>query len=154
MSDLNSVQLYGRVVRDAELRKSQNNLSYALFSIATNYSKKNANGEWEQKADFFPLSIYGNYAESMAPKLIKGQKIIIEGSLHQNKWEKDGVKHSNTIISVRNILLIFDKKKNEDNIPVESSSKAEEIKGLEFTEDQLADMYAEETEKLGEEGIF
>ena len=45
-------------------------------------------------------------------------------------------------------------KKNEENIPAESSSKAEEIEGLEFTEDQLADMYAEETEKLGEEGIF
>lgn len=142
MTDLNKVFLYGHVVRDAELKKTSTNLSVASFSIASNYSVKKADGTYENKADFFPLAIYGTFAEKMLPKLLKGQKILIEGCLRQNKWEKDGVKHNDTRISVLKIQIIYDSKKSDaDSI---SAPAAEENTSYELTEEQLAEMYSDE----------
>ncbi|MCR5252573.1 MAG: single-stranded DNA-binding protein [Treponema sp.] len=147
MSDLNDVKLFGRVVRDAELRHSGDNHSFALFSIAVNRSIKNANGEWESKADFFSMAIYDNYAEKMSQKLKKGQKVIIQGFLKQNHWEKDGEKRSEIGIGVKSIQLIFDSKKN-DNQTLEETAPQEEIENTsyQFTEEQQAEMYVTESE--------
>lgn len=148
MTEMNDVKLFGRVVKDAELKKTSNNLSVVVFSIATNHSIKKDDGNWENKADFFPLAIYGQYAEDKVGKLIKGQKVIIEGYLKQNKWEKDGVKHSETIIGVSKIQFIYDSKKFEE-VPEKEVSEA-----VEFTEEQLAEMYTSESERLSGEPIF
>ena len=72
MSELNKVQLFGRVVKDAELKKAGNNVSVAQFSVANNHSYKNKeNGEWVNEVDFFPIAIYGAYAEKRGlPKIL------------------------------------------------------------------------------------
>ena len=59
--------------------------------------------------------IFGNYAEKMHKYLVKGQKVIVEGFLRQDKWEKEGVKKSAISIGVNNIHLIFDSKKQNDS---------------------------------------
>lgn len=116
MSDLNDVKLYGRVVKDAELSSSETTGTKILkFSVATNKSKKKADGTWEDVVYFFPLTIFGNYAEKMHKYLVKGQKVIVEGFLRQDKWEKEGVKKSAISIGVNNIHLIFDSKKQNDS---------------------------------------
>lgn len=149
MSELNKVQLFGRVVKDAELKKAGNNVSVAQFSVANNHSYKNKeNGEWVNEVDFFPIAIYGAYAEKKVEDLKKGQKIIVEGSLRQNKWEKDGVKHNDTVIRVSSIQIIYDSKKSE---PIPATT-AEEAAPVEFTEEQLAEMYTSESERLGGTG--
>lgn len=160
MSELNDVNLFGRVVKDAELKKAANNLSVVVFSIANNHSIKTADGKWESKADYFPLAIYGTYAEKMVSKLVKGQKVIVHAYLKQNKWEKDGVKHSETGIGVHNIQLIFDSKKDSEATTKESSvtyPDAEDESNPMFTEEQLAEMYTSESERISgnsEEDIF
>ncbi len=142
MSDLNDVKLYGRVVKNAELKKTANNKTVAVFSVAYNYGIKKEDGSWDNKADFFPLAIYGDYAERLLPKLVKGQKVIIEGYLKQNKWEKNNIKHSETAIGVRKIQVIMDSKKEPD------SSNVEENETFEFTEEQLAEMYNTDSERI------
>ena len=160
MSELNDVKLFGRVVKDAELKKTANNLSVVIFSIANNHSIKTADGKWESKPDFFPLAIYGTFAENMVSKLVKGQKVIVNAYLKQNKWEKDGIKHSETGIGVRNIQLIFDSKKDSEATTEESSvtyPAAEDESNPMFTEEQLAEMYTSESERISgnsEEDIF
>ena len=145
MKELNSVYLFGRVVKDAELKKTKNNESVVPFSIACKHSFKKDN-EWVNQADFFSLAIYGEYAEKKVADLKKGQKVIIEGCLRQNKWEKDGIKHNDIIIRVLNIQLIFDSAKADQSLPPEENASAE------FTEEQLAEMYASEKEILSNSG--
>ena len=146
MSDLNDLHLFGRIVRDAELRHSEKNKSFALFSIAVNHSIKNEKDEWINEADFFTMAIYDSYAEKMALKLKKGQKVIISGFLKQNHWEKDGEKRSEIGIGVKGIQLIYDSKKND--IQADSAPTQEEIESASytFTEEQQAEMYASENE--------
>ena len=104
MADANYLILEGRLVKDAEL-SDKNRTKISRFSIATNGFRKGADGGYEDKVDFFPLAIFGTYAEKMTPFLTKERKITILGSVSQDTYEKDGTKHSSTVIKVREINL-------------------------------------------------
>ena len=119
--ELNDVKLFGRVVRDAEMKVLPDGMKIATFSIATNRSYKDEKGEFVQVGNFFPLSVYNQYAEKVLPYLTKGRKVIIDGYLKQDRWEKDGVKKSATAIGVRNIQLIFDAKEQAEKSDEQTS---------------------------------
>ncbi len=111
MSDLNSLAIQGRIVRDATFKILEGERKVANFSIASNRMKRNKRGEYEQEAYFFPVSMFVS-SDSFAQFLRKGQRVIIEGFLRQDRWEKDGQKRSANNITVRKLHLIFDPKKN------------------------------------------
>lgn len=144
MSDLNSLQLCGRVVRDSEIRTTAGGTKVLGFSVAVNRSRKDGNGNYVDTGNFFPLALFGDYAEKMQPYLKKGQRIIVEGFLFQNKWTtEDGKTRSSTEIGVNRLHLIFDSKK-----PKDESSKAEAAanpQDFEPTEKQMQEIYSQET---------
>lgn len=113
--ELNDVKLFGRIVRNAEMKISDNGLKIVRFTIATNRARKNEQGQYENIGHFFPLAIYGTYAEKMQPLLTKGRKVIISGFLKQDRWEQDGKKKSSISIGVNGIQLIFDRKSETAN---------------------------------------
>jgi|GEM_PF-471273 len=161
MSDLNTVQLFGRVAKDAELKKTESGLSVAVFSIATNRTVKNSDGTFSKRGEFYPLAIYGEYAEKTFVYLKKRQKLIVEGYLRQNRWEKDGTKHISTTIGVRTLHLIWDSKKagtseNQASPKGDISSGTEnfDTDSFDLTEEELSEMYADENEAPAEEAIF
>lgn len=147
MSDLNTVNIMGRVVRDAEMRQTVGGTKVAVFSIATNITCKDGNGGFAQKGHFFPLAIYGSYAEKMLPNLRKGQRLIVEGYLKQNRWTAgDGKSRSATEIGVRQIHLIFDAKKtdSEKSESATESGAVTEEQPFEPTKEQMQEMIESE----------
>jgi single-strand DNA-binding protein len=112
MSDLNKVILIGRLVRDAEGKTTNSGLYVATFSIATRNVKRNADGDFEEAPHFFNFALYGKRAEALAPYLLKGQQVAIDGYLEQNRWEKDGKKQSAVRTVIRNIQLLGSKPKD------------------------------------------
>lgn len=140
MAEMNHIFLFGRVVKDAELKKTASGLSVAVFSIANNRSVKKSDGTYESKGNFFPLAVYGGYAEKILRFLKKGQKLNIEGFLKQDKWEKDGAKRSATSIGIRSIQFIFDPK--TPNAPEQDTFVTEEDipddESFEMSEEQMA----------------
>ncbi len=148
MSDLNDVKIFGRIVRDAMMKETATGIKILEFSIANNQTYKDEKGEYVQTAHFFPLAIYGTYAEKMLPHLKRGQRVIIEGWLKQNRWiNSDGKSRSVTAIGVRKIHIVWDSKKNENSEQTaiaeaqQVSNVNEEFQTLDFSEQQLADMY-------------
>lgn len=140
MSDLNDVKIFGRVVRDAMMKETSTGTKICEFSIANNQTYKDEKGEYAQIAHFFPLTIYGTYAEKMLPHLKKGQRVIIEGWLKQNRWvNSDGKSRSTTAIGVRKIHIIWDSKKNGAE-----NTFGEEQESLEFSEQQMSEMFESE----------
>lgn len=115
MSDLNKVTVQGRIVRNAEFTTTESGIKMARFAIATNRYRKNPDGTPGEEAFFFPIVIFGKYAETLEAYLFKGQQMIVDGYLRQNRWEKDGEKHSEIAIGVKEIHLIFSGKKDEQN---------------------------------------
>ena len=75
---LNKVILTGRLVADAELRYTPSNKAVATARIACPRDFKNQNGERE--SDFFPLVIWGKYAESFSNWIKKGYLVTVGGT--------------------------------------------------------------------------
>lgn len=105
MTDLNEVILIGRLTKDAETGYIANGTAKANVSIAVNRSIKKGDS-WEDETSFFDVVIWGKTAENLQPYLLKGKQIVIKGSLRQDRWEKDGQKHSRISINAENVYLM------------------------------------------------
>lgn len=96
MTDLNSVNLGGRITKDAIFEKTKENLSMVRVSMAVNRStKKKDSEEYFDKPVFVDFTIFGNYAESMFKYFIKGTYITVQGHLDMDSWTStDGTKNT------------------------------------------------------------
>lgn len=130
MSDFNKCFVMGRLVRNTETKTTADGLFIAHFSIATNQAKKNQDGTWDKVAHFINFSLYGNRANALAPYLIQGQQVAIEGHIIQRRWEKDGKKFSRLEIAVDDIKLIGRPSSKSSEVP-----SGEDFAEIEFTED-------------------
>ena len=84
---INKVMISGNTTRDAELRATSTGNSVLTFGVAVNDRRRNANGEWEDYANFVDCQLFGRRAEALAQYLTKGTKVAIEGRLHYSSWE-------------------------------------------------------------------
>ena len=85
---MNKVFLMGRLTRDPEIRYGNDNKPVARYSIAVDRRYKDQNGNYP--TDFFNLTSFGNTASFVEKYLRKGTKIVVEGELRNNNYEKDG----------------------------------------------------------------
>ncbi len=103
--DMNVVAIVGRLVRESEIRYSQNGGAVCRFSIAVN-RRKRVGDRWEDEANFFDCIYFGKAAESVNQYLTKGRQVSIVGELHQSRWEQDGQTRSRVEIYVSNLTLL------------------------------------------------
>jgi len=106
--EINNLVLIGRLTRDAELKMTNSGLAILHFSLAVNRSQK-VGDKWEKVADFFDVTTFGKQGEAVAQYMTKGTQVAIEGELRQDRWEKDGQKHSKVAIVADNIQLLGSK---------------------------------------------
>lgn len=104
MADVNTVVLVGNLTRDIEVRYSNNGVAIGKSSIAINRRRKNGD-QWIDEASFFDFTILGKSAEGLRPYLVRGKQVAIQGSLVQDRWEKDGQKFSRVYVLAENIQL-------------------------------------------------
>jgi len=117
---LNRTQLIGNVTVQPELKTTPQGQFVTSFSVATNRSYKNKDGEIIDQAEFHSVVAWGKLAE-IATKLIKkGTKVFVEGRLAARQWEdKDAVKRQKTEIICENLILLNPKPKvgHQDDAP-------------------------------------
>lgn len=101
--DLNSVQLTGRLGRDAELKQTQGGESFAVFALAVSGFKKD-------ETNWFEVTLWGKSATSIHPYLVKGKSVAVQGRLKNESWEKDGVKRTATKIVASQVYLLAGEK--------------------------------------------
>ena len=86
---MSSTTLYGRVVRDIELRYTQSNMAVARFSIAVNRKYRND----DKKADFFNVTAFGKRAETLSQYFRQGSRIVVYCHPQQEQYTRqDGTK--------------------------------------------------------------
>lgn len=114
-SDINSVILVGRLTRDAEVTYLQGSgTPVGKLAIAVNRSKKDGD-QWVSEASFFDVTLFGKQADALKRYLTKGKQIAVQGSLRQNRWEKDGQKFNKIDIIADDIQLLGGRSDNSDN---------------------------------------
>lgn len=83
---INKVILTGRLVRDPELRYSENGVAFTIFTLAVerNYTNK----EGERDTDFIDILVWRKQAENCSEYLSKGSQVAVEGRLQIRKTKK------------------------------------------------------------------
>ncbi len=103
---LNKIMLIGNLGRDAETRFSTSNVSVTSFSMATTYSYKGKDGNWQNETTWHNIVSF-NLSDYFKENLKKGRKFYVEGRLTKREYtDKEGIKrYSTDIISERLIPL-------------------------------------------------
>lgn len=95
---LNKVVLMGRLTKDPELKYTKSNTPTVNFSIAVDRAYQSRSGA-ERQADFINVVAWQKTAEFICQWFVKGQMIIVLGSLQSNSW-KDKNGNNRTSINV------------------------------------------------------
>jgi single-strand DNA-binding protein len=74
-----------------------------VLGLAVNASRKNAQGEWEDKPNFFDVNVWGPQGVNCAKFLSKGSSIVLDGRLEWQSWEKDGKKQSKVLVVAQQV---------------------------------------------------
>jgi single-strand DNA-binding protein len=108
MNNLNNcVRLTGRLGAAPELRTTGNEKKVAKLSLATNYYKKNAQGETIKETHWHQLILWNRQAEIAEKYLDKGSQIAVEGRLATRFYtDKEGTKHYVTEVIVNELMLL------------------------------------------------
>lgn len=92
---LNKVILIGRLGRDPENRHMPNGDAVCNFSIATDESWKDKNGQRQTRTEWHAITMYRKLAEIAAQYLKKGSQVYIEGRIQSRKYTgKDGIERT------------------------------------------------------------
>jgi single-strand DNA-binding protein len=67
------------------MRYMPNGQAVTNFSVATDRTYKNANGEQGRLTTWFRVSVWGKQSESCTQYLYKGSMVLIEGTLNPDK---------------------------------------------------------------------
>ncbi|MDC6361776.1 MULTISPECIES: single-stranded DNA-binding protein [Flavobacteriaceae] len=103
----NKVQLIGNLGNDPEIITMENGNKLAKFSVATNESYKNGDGEKVTDTQWHNIVAWGKMAEIAESYLVKGKEVIIEGKLMSRAYEtKEGEKRYVTEIKCNELLMI------------------------------------------------
>jgi single-strand DNA-binding protein len=91
-SNINVVVITGNLTKDPELRSTGGGTPVCELRVAVNSRRKNGQtGEWEDKPNFFDVTVWGAQGENCANYLSKGRPVAVEGRLDWREWEaKDG----------------------------------------------------------------
>jgi single-strand DNA-binding protein len=87
---LNRLTLIGFIGADAETKTGNTGAKFAAFSVATQRSWKNTNGDWESRTEWHRCLAFGKLGE-FAATLKKGAHVQVEGELRSRECDKDGV---------------------------------------------------------------
>jgi len=154
---VNKVVLVGHLGGDPETRYAASGTAFAKFNLATNESKRGADGENQDKTEWHRIIMFGKSAELAGELLKKGQLVYLEGRIQTRNWEdRDGVKRYTTeIISYMFTMLgrkidyterqdyvldsdvdaIFDDDDDEKDAPSIDSNNKDNLPSLDEEED-------------------
>ena len=103
----NKVQLIGHLGNDPEIVTLENGSKLAKFSLATNETYKNTEGEKVTDTQWHNIVAWGKIAEIAENYLSKGKEIMVEGKLMSRSYEtKDGEKRYITEVKCNELLML------------------------------------------------
>lgn len=92
---LNKVTLIGRLGQEPTMRYMPNGDAVCNFSVATDESWKDANGQKQTRTEWHNITMYRKLAEIAGQYLHKGSLVYLEGKIQSRKYTgKDGIERT------------------------------------------------------------
>ena len=97
---INKVTLIGRLGKDPEKKTLPSGAAFVRFTMATNESYKDKDGEWKESTEWHNIIMWRDLADRAEKQLKKGSLVFLEGKITYQKYEdKDGKQITFTEIS-------------------------------------------------------
>jgi len=104
---VNKVILVGRLGRDPETRYTSGGQAVCNFSIATDESYKDRNGERQKRTEWHKIVVWGRQAEIAQQYLKKGSLVYLEGRIQTREWtDREGQKRTSFDIVANNFRML------------------------------------------------
>ncbi len=104
---VNKVILVGRLGKDPEVKYTPSGAPVAKFTLATDESFKDRNGEQQKKTEWHNIVAWNKLAEICGEYLTKGKLVYIEGSIRSHQYEdSQGNKKTAYEIVARNMQML------------------------------------------------
>jgi len=105
---LNKAMLIGNLGKDPELRYTPSGVAVATFSVATNESWKDQDGNLQERTEWHNIVAWRKLAEICGEYLKKGKKVFIEGRIQTRSYDdkNTGAKKYITEIVADNLIML------------------------------------------------
>ena len=105
---LNKVMLIGNLGKDPEVRYTASSVPVATFSMATNESWQDQDGNTQERTEWHNIVTWRKLAEICHQYLRKGSKIYIEGRIQTRSYDdkNTGAKKYITEIVADNLIML------------------------------------------------
>jgi len=101
----NNVQLIGRLGNDPIIKTFESGKKMASFSLATNESYHNSEGEKIEETQWHHVIAWGKKTENIEKYLSKGNEVTVNGKLVYRSYEKEGERRYSTEIVLSEMLM-------------------------------------------------
>jgi single-strand DNA-binding protein len=109
----NRVQLIGNLGQDPEIKTLESGKKVAHFTMATNDSYKNSDGQKIDETTWHNIVAWNGLAERASKFLKKGNEVAVEGRIVYRTYDdKKGATKNVTDIVLNNLLLLRSAKGN------------------------------------------
>ena len=109
---LNQLVLVGRLVRQPELKESENKKKYTYITLAVPRSFKNANGEYD--TDFIDCILWDNVATNTVEYCKKGDIVGVRGRIQSRVIEEENDDKKSVIDIICEKVTFLSSKKDVD----------------------------------------
>jgi single-strand DNA-binding protein len=107
MSAVNKVILLGNLGKDPEVRHLENDRMRASFTLATNETYRNKDGEKVTATEWHNVVLWASLAKIAEQYLTKGKQVYIEGKLVTRSYtDKSGQARYTTEVVGRSLVLL------------------------------------------------
>src|SRR5207244_8528227 len=114
---VNKVILIGNLGKDPEVKFTPNGTAVAKFSLATNESFKDKNGQWQERTEWHNVVAWQRLAEIVG-EYVKGSRLYVEGKLQTSTWgdRQNGGKRYRTEIVARDIVVLGSREDGQERV--------------------------------------
>jgi len=102
---VNKAILLGRLGGDAETRRTSGGTPVSRVSLAMNRQWRDKDDQIHEDTDWISVVLWNS--ENLAPFLIRGSKVYVEGRLQTRSYEdREGIKRHVTEVVAQNVVLL------------------------------------------------
>jgi single-strand DNA-binding protein len=105
---INRAVLIGRLTRDPELRALPSGSNVCGLRIACNSSRRDADGSWVERPNYFDVSVFGAPADSVSTYTRRGSRVAIDGHLEWREWETGDQQRRQAVSVVADTVQFLD----------------------------------------------
>ena len=105
--NVNKAIICGRLTQDPEERSLPSGQAISTFSVATNRTWKDKDGQKQEQVEFHNIVAFGKLAEICNQYLNKGKLVYIDGRIQTRSWDdqQSGTKKYRTEIVAENMQM-------------------------------------------------